>query len=514
MDNSFEQGYTPKFDPETGLPLTPPQPQGGFDPMTGEPLGQQAAAPQPQGGFDPMTGEPLGQQAAPPQPQGGFDPMTGQPLGQQMPPQPQGGFDPMTGQPLGQQMPPRQQAPVYGGMQPQPQKNSKKGLIIGLVIGGVVLVAGLVVLILFLTGVIGGGSSSMAGYYKVKSILMGEEEINIADMAAMYGASEDDLNMGIMLNEDGTGYLSVYGETLNVTWDDKSIIVDGEATNYTLKGDELRLEIPGEGSMSFVRAGDKPPANAGVQGTDDPDDPPVPVPLPVGDDTFDISGNYALIMVGENYVGDLDGYIYIWGDATAHVYKDGKTHSDCPVNYANNMISIETPEGTWTGALSDGMMTLVTQDGESLILGAEGSTIYETWQTYLAANNPGKTPEYPDVDPGLADGEVYLANDTEYELLYYWVSPNNAENWDEPLGAKVAAGAEAIFFVSDLQSDPNNDYDIRVVIADGEDQSDVAFYGLPVRKDAHFKVYVTNGEYHLYFRTPEGEEYDVGPSEP
>ena len=456
MDNSFEQGYTPKFDPETGQPLTPPQPQGGFDPMTG--------------------------------------------------------------QPLGQQMPPRQQAPVYGGMQPQPQKNSKKGLIIGLVIGGVVLAAGLVVLILFLTGVIGGGSSSIAGYYKVKSILMGEEEINIADMAAMYGASEDDLNMGIMLNEDGTGYLSVYGETLNVTWDDKSIIVDGETTNYTLKGDELRLEIPGEGSMSFVRAGDKPPANAGVQGTDDPDhldDPPPPVPEPVGgSDTSDIQGNYRLIMVGENYIGDYEGYIYVWHNGTADIYKDQKTLSACPVTYASNMISIETPDGTWTGGLSDGMMTLVTHEGESLILGMEGSAIFETWQTYLAANNPGKTPEYPDVDPGLADGEVYLANDTEYELLYYWVSPNNAENWDEPLGAKVAAGAEAIFSVSDLQSDPNNDYDIRVVIADGEDQSDVAFYGLPVRKDAHFKVYVTNGEYHLYFRTPEGEEYDVGPSEP
>lgn len=38
------------------------QPSGGFDPMTGKPIGQQA---QPSGGFDPMTGQPIGQQTQP-----------------------------------------------------------------------------------------------------------------------------------------------------------------------------------------------------------------------------------------------------------------------------------------------------------------------------------------------------------------------------------------------------------------------------------------------------------------
>lgn len=50
------------------------QPSGGFDPMTGKPLGQES---QPSGGFDPMTGKPLGQES---QPSGGFDPMTGKPI--------------------------------------------------------------------------------------------------------------------------------------------------------------------------------------------------------------------------------------------------------------------------------------------------------------------------------------------------------------------------------------------------------------------------------------------------
>ena len=86
-----------------------------------------------------------GQQATPQmQPQGGMQ------TAPQM--QPQGGM----------QTP--QQMQQQGGMQsapqmqqaPQPPKKSRTGLIIGLVCGGVALAAGLVVLILFLTGVIGG----------------------------------------------------------------------------------------------------------------------------------------------------------------------------------------------------------------------------------------------------------------------------------------------------------------------------------------------------------------------
>ena len=54
-----------------------------------------------------------------------------------------------------------QQQYLYRQTAPQPpQKKSRKGLIIGLACGGTALVAGLVVLILFLTGVIGGGENT------------------------------------------------------------------------------------------------------------------------------------------------------------------------------------------------------------------------------------------------------------------------------------------------------------------------------------------------------------------
>ena len=56
-----------------------------------------------------------------------------------------------------QQYVPQQYAEQAGG------KKSRKGLVIGLISGGVALVAGLVVLVLFLTGVIGGGGSTTAG---------------------------------------------------------------------------------------------------------------------------------------------------------------------------------------------------------------------------------------------------------------------------------------------------------------------------------------------------------------
>ena len=88
------------------------------------------------------------------------------------------------------QQPQMQQAAQQGGMQyqqpqmqqqfqaapqmrSQPPKKSRTGLIIGLVCGSVALVAGIVVLILFLTGVIGGGKSNGGntdGFIRVSTV--------------------------------------------------------------------------------------------------------------------------------------------------------------------------------------------------------------------------------------------------------------------------------------------------------------------------------------------------------
>ncbi len=157
-----------EFDPMTGELIkkqSEPTPEtGGFDPMTGQPIGQpqQSAPVQETSGFDPMTGQPIGQpqQSAPVQETSGFDPMTGQPIGQPQqsaPVQETGGFDPMTGKPLGQ---PQQSAPVQptGGFDPmtgqpvQGASNNSKGkknikIKMPVIIGGVAAVLAVVLVI-------------------------------------------------------------------------------------------------------------------------------------------------------------------------------------------------------------------------------------------------------------------------------------------------------------------------------------------------------------------------------
>ena len=71
-------------------------------------------------------------------------------------------FSPQQPQGLGMEFSPQQYAMPQQMVQP-PEKQSRKGLIIGLSCGGVVLAAGLVVLILFLTGVFDGGGTTVAG---------------------------------------------------------------------------------------------------------------------------------------------------------------------------------------------------------------------------------------------------------------------------------------------------------------------------------------------------------------
>ena len=101
-----------------------------------------------QGSAQPVQQQPQMQQPQMQQPQ---MQQPQQPQMQQPQMQPQGG-----GMPYGQQYQQPVQQPQEGG--------KKKGLIIGLVCGGVALAAGIVVLVLFLTGVFGGEESPEAPY--------------------------------------------------------------------------------------------------------------------------------------------------------------------------------------------------------------------------------------------------------------------------------------------------------------------------------------------------------------
>lgn len=135
------------FDPQTGQPVVPQpaEPQQNFDPQTGQPLNQppapEPAAPQPQQNFDPQTGQPIAQQ---PVGTGSWQaPQAGAPQGYA--PQPQYGFDPSTG------------APVV----PQQPKKSKSGLVVGIALAALAVVA-IFLVVTFVVPGIGGGSPDQA----------------------------------------------------------------------------------------------------------------------------------------------------------------------------------------------------------------------------------------------------------------------------------------------------------------------------------------------------------------
>ncbi len=159
-----------------------------FDPITGElindtpenPVQEQAVQKQENMAFDPITGQPIGQQS---QPSGGFDPMTGQPISQQS--QPSGNFDPMTGQPIGQQS--------------QPEKKKKKMLLplIGVVVAVVVvLVVGFVVMGAFL------GPAGKIQKAAVKTF--GEMPHLVQDLQGLSMLAKGEYTLGakIMMEED------------------------------------------------------------------------------------------------------------------------------------------------------------------------------------------------------------------------------------------------------------------------------------------------------------------------
>ena len=130
------------FDPMTGKPIgstgSQSRASGGFDPMTGKPIGSTGSQNQASGGFDPMTGKPIGSTGNQSQVSGGFDPMTGKPIGNTgNQSRASGGFDPMTGKPLNR----KEKAPKQSG--------GKNKLIIPAVIGAVAVVV--IAVVIFIT---------------------------------------------------------------------------------------------------------------------------------------------------------------------------------------------------------------------------------------------------------------------------------------------------------------------------------------------------------------------------
>ncbi|MBR5969389.1 MAG: zinc ribbon domain-containing protein [Lachnospiraceae bacterium] len=163
--------------------------------------------------------------------------------------QPQGGMQFQQPQQAVQQ--PQQAVPqMQQDWQAQQQtggKKSKKGLIIGLSVGGTVLIAGIVLLILFLTGVFGG--SKKEGLYKA----VGGDD---------FDPSEEQYYLELL--GDGCGNVYYYNayweewESEPVNWNDDNIFYDGERLSANFSGSRLTLSYDGY-SLVFEKTDDPLP---------------------------------------------------------------------------------------------------------------------------------------------------------------------------------------------------------------------------------------------------------------
>ena len=122
------------------------------------------------------------------------------------------------------------------------EKNTKnnKGLIIGIVIAVavVLIIAGCFT---FSKGIL--GSKKIVGYYELCEMTSGEENYSHEDLESLKSLG---LNVTLELNEDKTGTLNLFGEEMNLTYDNKNMTVDGEAAPYKVEDGKISMEQDGE----------------------------------------------------------------------------------------------------------------------------------------------------------------------------------------------------------------------------------------------------------------------------
>ncbi len=87
-----------------------------------------------------------------------------------------------------------------------------------------------------------------AGYYKLATLEQ-DGEVTDASVLAMVG-----MEVYLVLNEDNTGMLSLFGVPMELTWDDDVMTMDGEDAEYIYDAGTITMESEGS-VLSFVYAG-------------------------------------------------------------------------------------------------------------------------------------------------------------------------------------------------------------------------------------------------------------------
>ena len=124
-------------------------------------------------------------------------------------------------------------------------KSSKKGLIIGIIVAVVVIAAVVAAVLLFPKN----GGKSIAGKYSLVEMTEGEETYSQEQLKALevFG-----LTVSLELNEDKTGKLVLFGEEMNLTYDDKNMYYEGQPAPYKVDGKKVSLEQEGA-KMTFEK---------------------------------------------------------------------------------------------------------------------------------------------------------------------------------------------------------------------------------------------------------------------
>ena len=86
------------------------------------------------------------------------------------------------------------------------------------------------------------------GYYKLVSI-NSNGEVTDASMLEAFGMS-----IYMVLNDDGSGDIILFGEPMKLTWDEQSITIDGEAAEYVYLDGVISI-VAQDSTMDFVYAG-------------------------------------------------------------------------------------------------------------------------------------------------------------------------------------------------------------------------------------------------------------------
>ena len=99
------------------------------------------------------------------------------------------------------------------------------------------------------------GEDKEIGSYDIESITKDGETMTakeIKDQLAEYGMDID--VGGLILNKDGTGKMSLMGESQDIKWDAKAktMTANGETLNYTFKDNKISMGEDGDG-MVFVK---------------------------------------------------------------------------------------------------------------------------------------------------------------------------------------------------------------------------------------------------------------------